>query len=325
MIIRVENLTKTFKTYERGSTFGEAFKSLFVRKPIYVDAIKGISFNIEAGELIGFLGPNGAGKSTTLKILTGILYPSSGKVDIMGFTPWKHRKKYVAKIGAVFGQKSQLLWDIPPLDAFYLNKAIYSIPERDFKRTMNDLVELLSLEELIRKPTRLLSLGERMKCEFVMAMLHKPEIVFLDEPTIGLDVIAKDKIREFILEMNRNGVTFILTTHDLGDVEHLAQRVIVVNHGEIVFDNSIDTLRSHLGVKKIIAVSTQKPLPDLNLTGINITNRISDYKIELELDLTIYELNKFIGMVNKTSIISDLSVQEPQIDNVIKELYQLKI
>lgn len=324
MLIRVENLTKIYKTYERGSTFGEAFKSLFVRKPIYIDAIKEISFNIGAGELVGFLGPNGAGKSTTLKILTGILYPSSGKVDIMGYTPWKHRKKYVAKIGAVFGQKSQLLWDIPPLDAFYLNKAIYSIPERDFKRTMNDLVELLSLEELIRKPTRLLSLGERMKCEFVMAMLHKPEIVFLDEPTIGLDVIAKDKIREFILEMNRNGVTFILTTHDLGDVEHLARRVIVVNHGEIVFDNSIDTMRSHLGVKKIIAVSTQKPLPDLNLTGINITNRISDYKAELELDLTVYELNKFIGMVNKTSIISDLSVQEPQIENVIKELYQLK-
>ncbi len=325
MLITVENLTKVYQSYERGSTFREACKSLFIRKPIYVHALKEICFQIQAGELVGFLGPNGAGKSTTLKILTGILYPSSGKVNIMGYTPWKHRKKYVAKIGAVFGQKSQLLWDIPPLDAFYLNKAIYSIPERDFKRTMNDLVELLSLEDLIRKPTRLLSLGERMKCEFVMAMLHKPEIVFLDEPTIGLDVIAKDKIREFILEMNRNGVTFILTTHDLGDVEHLARRVIVVNHGEIVFDNSIDTLRSHLGVKKIIAVSTARPLPDLAMQGINVTNRISDFKAELELDLSAYELNKFIDMLNRTSIISDLSIQEPPIENVIKELYQLKL
>ncbi len=325
MIISVENLTKTYKSYERGNTFREAFKSLFVRKPIYIDALKEISFNIQKGELVGFLGPNGAGKSTTLKILTGILYPSSGKVDIMGYTPWKHRRKYVAKIGAVFGQKSQLLWDIPPVDAFYLNKAIYSIPEREFKKTMNEMVELLNLEVLIRKPTRQLSLGERMKCEFVMAMLHKPEIVFLDEPTIGLDVIAKDKIREFILEMNRNGVTFILTTHDLGDVEHLARRIIVVNHGEVVFDNTIDTLRSHLGVKKIIAVSTDRPLPELTLPGINITNRISDYKAELELDLSVYELNKFIGMVNKTSIISDLSIQEPRIENVIKELYQLKL
>jgi ABC-2 type transport system ATP-binding protein len=243
----------------------------------------------------------------------------------MGFTPWKHRKKYVAKIGAVFGQKSQLLWDIPPLDAFYLNKAIYSIPEQEFKKTMNYMVELLNVADLIRKPTRLLSLGERMKCEFIMAMLHKPEIVFLDEPTIGLDVIAKDKIREFILEMNREGVTFILTTHDLGDVEHLARRVIVVNHGEIVFDNTIATLRSSLGVKKIIALSTIRPLPELTLPGISITNLISDYKAELELDLSVYELNKFIAMINKTSIISDLSIQEPRIENVIKELYQLKL
>ena len=325
MLITVENLSKIFKSYERGNTFGEAFKSLFIRKPIYVHALKEISFSIQSGELVGFLGPNGAGKSTTLKILTGILFPSSGKVDIMGYTPWKNRKKYVAKIGAVFGQKSQLLWDIPPIDAFYLNKAIYSIPEQDFKKTMNYMVELLNVEDLIRKPTRLLSLGERMKCEFIMAMLHKPEIVFLDEPTIGLDVIAKDKIREFILEMNREGVTFILTTHDLGDVEHLARRVIVVNHGEIVFDNSINTLRSHLGVKKIIAVSTERPLPDLALPGINITNRISDYKAELELDFSVLELNKFIALVNKSSTINDLSVQEPPIENVIKELYQLKI
>lgn len=325
MSINVENLTKIYKSYERGNTFKEAVKSLFIRKPIYVHALKNVSFSIQPGELVGFLGPNGAGKSTTLKILTGILYPTSGNVEIMGYTPWKHRKKYVAKIGAVFGQKSQLLWDIPPLDAFYLNKAIYSIPERNFKRTMNNLVELLDLKDLIRKPTRLLSLGERMKCEFVMAMLHQPEIVFLDEPTIGLDVIAKDKIREFILEMNRNGVTFILTTHDLGDVEHLARRVIVVNHGEIVFDNTIATLRRSLGVKKIIVVSTERPLPELTQPGINITNRISDYKAELELDLSVYELNKFIALVNKTSIISDLSIQEPRIENVIKELYQLKL
>lgn len=321
MIITVENLAKVFKSYQRGNTFGEAVKSLIVRKPIYIHALKGISFNIEQGELVGFLGPNGAGKSTTLKILTGIMHPSSGKAEIMGYTPWRDRKKYVAKIGAVFGQKSQLLWDIPPVDAFYLNKAIYSIPERSFKKTMNDMVELLGVEELIKKPTRQLSLGERMKCEFIMAMLHKPEIVFLDEPTIGLDVIAKDKIREFILEMNRNGVTFILTTHDLDDIAHLAQRVIVVNHGEIVFDDSLTTLRNYLGVKKIISVSTMRPLPELRLPGIKITNRISDYKAELELDLSTYELNKFIALVNKSSTISDLSVQDPEIEEVIKDLY----
>ncbi|HEY8391571.1 MAG TPA: AAA family ATPase, partial [Capillibacterium sp.] len=237
-------------------------------------------------------------------------------------TPWRDRKKYVAKIGAVFGQKSQLLWDIPPIDAFYLNKAIYAIPEREFKQTMTYMVELLGVEGQIRKPTRQLSLGERMKCEFIMAMLHKPEIVFLDEPTIGLDVIAKDKIRQFILEMNQRGVTFILTTHDLGDIEHLAKRVIVINHGELVFDDTLPALRRQLGEKKIIAVTTIHPLPALDRPGITVTNRISAYQAELELDLTAFPLNEFIALVNKSSTIRDLSVQEPQIEDVIKVLYE---
>ena len=191
-IIKVDKLTKTFTTYERGGTFREALKSLIVRKKKLVEALKAVSFEIEEGELIGFLGPNGAGKSTTLKILTGILFPTSGTVEIMGYIPWKDRRKYVANIGAVFGQKSQLLFDIPPLDSFLLNQSIYNIPEQAFKKTMNEMVEMLDLEKIVRKPTRQLSLGERMKCEFVMAMLHQPKIVFLDEPTIGLDVIAKD-------------------------------------------------------------------------------------------------------------------------------------
>lgn len=322
MIIKVENLTKTYKSYERGNTFKEAIYSLFVRKTKYIDALKGISFNINKGELIGFLGPNGAGKSTTLKVLTGILFPTDGKVDILGYTPWKDRKKYVANIGAVFGQKSQLLWDIPPLDSFYLNKAIYSIPHSSFKKTMDYMVELLSVQDLIKKPTRLLSLGERMKCEFIMAMLHNPQIVFLDEPTIGLDVIAKDKIREFILQMNKQGVTFILTTHDLGDVERLARRVIVINHGEMVFDNSIEALRSHLGTKKIVSISTHKPLPSLELSGVTINNKVSEFDAQLELDVSIMELNEFINHVNKNSTIKDMSVQDLPIEGVIKDLYR---
>jgi ABC-2 type transport system ATP-binding protein len=325
MIINVENLTKTYKSYERGSTFKEAVFSLFVRKTKTVEAVKGISFGIEKGELVGFLGPNGAGKSTTLKILTGILFPTGGKVDIMGYTPWKDRKKYVAHIGAVFGQKSQLLWDIPPIDAFYLNKAIYSIPESAFNKKLNYMVELLSLQDLIKKPTRLLSLGERMKCEFIMAMLHNPEIVFLDEPTIGLDVIAKDKIREFILEMNKQGVTFILTTHDLGDVERLAGRVIVINHGETVFDNTIDALKSNLGTKKVVTISTHGPLPLLEIPGVTVTNRQSEYSAELELDVSIMELNKFIDYINSNSSLSDMSLQELPIEGVIKDLYTSEI
>lgn len=239
MIIDVRDLRKTYTTFQRGHTFKEALASLFVRKTIEVEAVKGISFQIGKGEIVGFLGPNGAGKSTTLKILTGVLHPTSGDVRIMRFVPWKQRRSYVARIGAVFGQKSQLLWDIPPLDAFYMNKAIYAIPLSEFEETLNELTELLDVRDVSRKPTRQLSLGERMKCEFIMAMLHRPDIVFLDEPTIGLDVIAKENIREFITKMNRKGVTFILTTHDLDDVEQLAERVIVINHGEVVFDDSI--------------------------------------------------------------------------------------
>lgn len=321
MLITVKDLFKTYTTYERGNSFSEVLKGLFVRKPIPVEALKGISLEIEEGELIGFLGPNGAGKSTTLKIMTGILFPSSGQVDIMGYTPWKQRKKYVANIGAVFGQKSQLLWDIPPIDAFYMNKAIYSIPADRFNKNLRDMVELLEVGSVIKKPTRQLSLGERMKCEFIMAMLHNPKIVFLDEPTIGLDVIAKDKIREFIRERNSKGVTFILTTHDLDDVEHLARRVIVVNHGKIVFDNSLEALRSHTGEKKVVRLSTRFPLPDMNLAGVEMKNRYSEYDAELELDVAKLELNRFIKHVNDGSIIHDISIHELPIESVIKQLF----
>lgn len=320
-MIKVDKLTKTYTSYERGGTLREAVKSLFIRKKKIVEALKEVSFEIGEGELIGFLGPNGAGKSTTLKILTGILYPTSGSVEIMGYCPWKDRRKYVANIGAVFGQKSQLLFDIPPMDSFLLNQSIYNIPEQAFQKTMNEMVEMLGLESIVRKPTRQLSLGERMKCEFVMAMLHRPKIVFLDEPTIGLDVIAKGKIREFIHEQNKNGTTFILTTHDLEDVEHLAKRVIVVNHGEIVFDNSMEKLRTNLGNKKTVHVTTLNPLPSLDQPGVFVQNQLSDRDAELELDLSKLKLNEFIKKINDKSVINDLSIDSLAIENIIKDLY----
>ncbi len=321
-MIKVENLTKTYTTYERGGTFREALKSLVVRKKKLVEALKSVSFEIEEGELIGFLGPNGAGKSTTLKILTGILFPTSGQVEIMGYVPWKDRRKYVANIGAVFGQKSQLLFDIPPVDSFLLNQSIYGISDQAYKKTLNEMVEMLDIDKIIRKPTRALSLGERMKCEFVMAMLHRPKIVFLDEPTIGLDVIAKDNIRDFIQEKNKQGTTFILTTHDLKDVEYLAKRVIVVNHGEIVFDNSMDKLRTNLGDKKTVHVTTLEPLPSLDRPGILIRKQFSDREVELELDLSTLKLNDFIRRLNEKSVINDMSIESLEIENIIKDLYE---
>jgi len=320
-IINVRNLVKIYTTYERGHSFKEALVSLFRRKMLEVKAVKGLTFHVGAGEIVGFLGPNGAGKSTTLKILTGVLHPTSGDVRIMGFTPWKQRKKYVAGIGAVFGQKSQLLWDIPPIDAFYMNKAIYDIPEDAFHETLNQLVELLDVEKLIRKPTRQLSLGERMKCEFIMAMLHRPAVVFLDEPTIGLDVIAKEKIREFIREMNKRGVTFILTTHDLADVDQLARRVIVVNHGEIVFDDSIVALRNFLGAKKTVRITTEAPADWMSIEGIQVISEDSMLEAELELDTELLPLKEFIRLINEKYTIHDMSIDSLPIERVIKELY----
>lgn len=321
MIIEVKDLRKDYTTYERGSNFRETLKSQFHRKEIRVEALKGICFSLEKGELIALLGPNGAGKSTTLKILTGILYPSSGEVRVLNCIPWKERKKYVSHIGAVFGQKSQLIWDIPPVDSFTMNKTIYSIPDARYKSNLDNLVDILNVGSVIKKPTRQLSLGERMKCEFIMAMLHDPQVVFLDEPTIGLDVFAKDTIRQFILEMNKKGTTFILTTHDLGDVEHLARRVIVINHGEIVFNNDLKGLRQHIGSKKIIKLSTREQLPGLDLLGIRILKPATAYEVELELDTTIIPLNDFIQEINSRSLIADMSVQDVPIEELIKELY----
>jgi len=320
-VIHVKDLKKTYKSYRRGSNFLETLKSIFKRKTDYVDAVKGISFDIAKGELIGFIGPNGAGKSTTLKMLTGVLHPTSGEVEIMGYTPWQDRKKYVANIGAVFGQKSQLIWDIPPIDAFYMNKAIYNIPDDEFEETKNKLVKLLEVEELIKKPTRQLSLGQRMKCEFIMAMLHNPDIVFLDEPTIGLDVIAKETIRNFIEEMNKRGVTFILTTHDLGDIEHLARRVIFINNGEIIFDDSIEYLRKQLGDKKYIKLKTDNKMEQLSIPGIDYKKIISNQEFEIELDNSAIKLKDFIEIINQKAGILDMNIQELPIESAIKVLY----
>ncbi len=322
MIIEVKELRKVYKSYERGNTFGETLMSLFRRKVIKVEALQGISFSVQSGELVALLGPNGAGKSTTLKILTGVLYPTSGEANVMGFVPWKERSRYVAGIGAVFGQKSQLIWDIPPLDSFHLNKAIYQIPDATFRDNLDSMVDMLCVGDIVRKPTRLLSLGERIKCEFIMGMLHDPKVVFLDEPTMGLDIIAKDSIRRFILERNSRGVTFILTTHDLSDVEHLAQRTIVINRGHIVFDDRQKGLRSRIPGRKSIRVTTRDPVSYAGISGVTLVRAISAYDTEVELDTTRLAMNDFIQQVNSEGTILDMSVQEAPIEEIIKELYE---
>ena len=324
-IIKVEHLTKTYDTYKRGSGFKATIKSFFKREHVKVNAVDDISFFVEEGDIIGLLGPNGAGKSTTIKMLTGALFPTSGTIDVMGYSPSKNRLAYVNQMGAVFGQKSQLVWDIPPLDSFHMNKAIYNIKEKDFKERLDQLVELFDIKEVIHKPTRVLSLGERMKCEFVMAMLHKPKVVFLDEPTIGLDVIAKQKIRDFIQEMNKQGTTFILTTHDLEDVEQLAQKVIIINHGKKVFDGSIKDLTTYLGAKKVISLTFNKPVTSIVMKGVQLITQPSPYEMDLELDQDTLSIGDFLQICSNKYGFNDISIKALPMDQIITNIYESKM
>jgi len=322
MLIDVRGLKKTYVTYRRGTTVADVLGSIFHRQAVRVEALKGIDFSIDQGELVGFLGPNGAGKSTTLKILSGVLFPTAGEARVMGFTPWKERMRYVGRIGAVFGQKSQLIWDIPPVDSFLMNRAIYRIPDAQYGPTLERLTDMLGISAVMRQPTRNLSLGERMRCEFVMAMLHGPRVVFLDEPTIGLDVMAKEAIHTFITEMNRQGVTFILTTHDLDDIERLARRVIVINTGEIVFDDSLQALRRSSGNKKKLTLVTERDQRGMEAPGVVLIERRTPLDGVYQLDLDVVDLDSFIAGVSGTRRITDMSIEEPPIENVIKELYR---
>lgn len=243
-MIQVEHLRKTFRVAKRSAGFGNAVKALFHREYDEIHALDDISFRIEDGEAVGYIGPNGAGKSSTIKILSGILTPDSGTCLVDGRIPWKDRKTHVAQIGVVFGQRSQLWWDVPVIDSFELIRDIYAVPESIYKRSLRDLTDLLDLNELLKTPTRSLSLGQRMRCEIAASLLHDPRILFLDEPTIGLDAVSKLAVREFILDMNRTrGTTVILTTHDMQDVEALAKRVILIGKGRILLDGTLDDIR----------------------------------------------------------------------------------
>lgn len=323
-LILVRNLCKDYVTYKRGETLRETIKSLFVRRKVVVPAVKNVSFDIAAGEIVGLLGENGAGKSTIIKMLSGVLFPTSGQCRVLGYVPFDQRRKYVGHIGAVFGQKSQLIWDIPPLDSFALNKAVYGVSDSDYRARLDEMVDMLGLEGIVEKPTRVLSLGERMKCEFIMAMLHAPQVVFLDEPTIGVDIIAKEAIRDFIRRKNAEGVTFILTTHDLEDVERLAHRVIIINHGEVVFQDSLTALRHHLGDNKRVSIVMKNPITSpeqLNRKGIVLISRQSDREAEMLVDGAEMTMNELIATLSGMGEIQDVSIKEMGMDAIIQSIY----
>ena len=319
--ITVKQLSKTFKVAKRNSGYKNAIKSFFKREYKIVEAIKDVSFSIEKGEIVGYIGPNGAGKSTTIKILSGILTPSSGICKVNGITPWLKREEYVKKIGVVFGQRSQLWWDIPAEDTFDLLKDVYDINEEEYQKTKNDLIEKLNLKDIINVPVRQLSLGQRMRCEIAASLLHSPEILFLDEPTIGLDAVSKQIVRDFIKKLNKEkNVTVILTTHDMSDIEALAKRIILIGKGKVLYDGTLKKLKNNYDNYKYITINTDDKLVIKN-KGIIKKEKIKDgYKVVI--DSKIINISEFLSMVSKKISIKDIEIDNENIDNIIVKLYE---
>ena len=316
--VRVEELTKTFRVPEREAGLRAATASLFRRKTRLVQAVDAISFEIEPAEVVGFLGPNGAGKTTTLKMLSGLLFPTSGEATVLGHVPSKRERDFLRRITLVMGNRNQLQWDLPALDSFELNRAIYRIPRPDFVQLRDELIELLDVGDLVRKPVRQLSLGERMKVEIVGSLLHRPQVLFLDEPTIGLDVTMQKRIRSFIAEYNRRyEATVLLTSHYMADVEALCRRVIVIHHGRILFDGQLARLGDRFAAWKTIAVDLEDGGGDLSPYGEVIESDGGSVKLRVPRAETARVTARLLAERE----VHDLTVEDPPIEDVIEIVF----
>ena len=334
-IISVDQLTKTFRSPKRqGGRLG-ALRTLFTREYTVTSAVSGISFSVDRGELIGYIGPNGAGKSTTIKMLTGILVPTSGELQVAGLVPWQRREQNALNIGVVFGQRSQLWWDLPLIESFDLVAKMYRVAPDRYRRDLGRFRELLDLDEYIDTPVRQLSLGQRMRGDLTAALLHDPRIVYLDEPTVGLDVVAKERIRSFIEEINRDrGTTVILTTHDLVDVERLCRRIILIDQGQVLYDGTVERLTAMYAPYRVLVVRLAPDRGDstdggdnanhdrpLGLPGVEPAGREPGV-IRLRFDPAIIGAPELISAVVRRYPVSDLSIVEPELESVIRELYE---
>ncbi len=324
-IISVKQLSKTYRVPQREPGLRAALRSLIRPQFQEVEAVKNISFSIQPGEMVALIGPNGAGKTTILKMLTGLLQPSKGEIEVNGFTPGKRGYDFLSQISIVLGNKSQMLWDIPPLDTFNVLGEIYRVPQEILKQRIDEMVALLDMSEILRKPVRNLSLGERMKCELVASLLHQPKVLFLDEPTLGLDISIQNRLRAFILEYNkRYQATILLTSHYMADIERLCQRVILIHHGEILYDGPLNGLSSLLTNSKIIRLTLSEELPNGDITNL----------LPEGAEIIEYNRQNFTLRVNRnrTAIItsellrqlpiSDLMIEEPALEAVIDKVYQ---
>ncbi len=316
--IHVSGLKKVYVVNEREAGIVPALKSLFHRRTKETCAVDEISFDLAPGEIVGFLGPNGAGKTTTLKMLSGLLYPTAGDATVMGSVPWKRERDFLRQITLVMGQRNELYWDIPAIDSFELNRAIYQIPLPDYRRMLDELTELLELGNLLHKPVRNLSLGERMKCEIAAALLHRPQVVFLDEPTIGLDVTMQRRIRTFIAEYNRRfGATVLLTSHYMADVEALCRRVIVIHRGKLLFDGVLSSLVQRFTSHKTIIVQLDNTEADLSSYGDLISHEDVHYTLRVPKSATA----RITGRLLADLPVVDLLVEDPPIEEVIEHVF----
>lgn len=325
-IIKVENLCKEFRQRKGREGLIGAIRDLFNREYRIVKAVDGISFSIEKGEIIGYIGPNGAGKSTTIKMLTGILVPTSGNAEVNGLVPYKNREQNAKRIGVVFGQRTQLWWDIPVSETLSLMRYIYNVPEKQYHDNLRIFSEILGLDEFINAPVRQLSLGQRMRADISCALLHNPDILYLDEPTIGLDVVVKEKIREFIREINRTrSTTVILATHDMSDIERLSSRVMVINYGQIMYDGDLNKLKRKYGTEETVVADILGKIEDISELyelGVNEV-KYEENKITIRYDTNNINSSTVVGwLVDKTDT-RDINIIGTQIEDVIRRMYEM--
>ncbi|HET7101524.1 MAG TPA: ATP-binding cassette domain-containing protein, partial [Terriglobia bacterium] len=325
-IIEVQDLTKEFRSFRRREGVWGAIQNLFVRDKITVSAVDHVSFTIEPGEVVGYIGANGAGKSTTVKMLTGILVPTSGSILANGFVPWRDRRRYTKHIGVVFGQRTQLWWDIAVVESFKLLKEIYEVSDADYRRRLGVFSEILNLKDYLSTPVRKLSLGQRMRCDIAASLLHNPPVLFLDEPTIGLDVVAKDRIREFLKEVNRmERTTVLLTTHDLSDIEELCSRIIVIDKGKTLFDGALRAMKGRLAkynqVKFLLKDRAQAATVDQIATDGILCERIDELTYLMRFDRDRYSNAEIIRNIVNTLEVSDILVEEEPIEDIVKRIY----
>ncbi|MBR2970142.1 MAG: ATP-binding cassette domain-containing protein [Clostridia bacterium] len=320
-MIQFNNICKDFKIMAKKKGVN-AFVGFFKREKKIIEALKNVTFEIEEGDIVGYIGPNGAGKSTTIKIMSGILTPTSGECSIMGYTPWKNRKQYVKNIGVVFGQRSQLWWDVPIIDSFELLKDIYKIPDKEYEETLNELVKTLNLGELLNRPLRQLSLGQKMKCELAGSLLHRPKILFLDEPTIGLDAVTKLSVREFIKTINKKwGTTIILTTHDMSDIDALTNKIILIGRGQILYNGSFSEIKQKYDKTKLIEVEFAQEYPSIDFEGYEVVSHNKNMAVLKNLPTTTFHTKDFINGISKKYEVVDFSVKSISVDEILAKLY----